>query len=201
MSRLKKQGTALAMVSSDPVSIFGKPPILSDEDRGAYDALLGRILGAIKPADIFEEIWVREIAYHVWEVLRLQRLKASLLMATAYRGLKELLQAHSASLKVPKCCERWAQNDPAAIEEVNEMLANAGLTMDEVMAVTLANNMDHIERIHRMLIVEERRRDEALAELDRRRAKLAQNLRRVVQNLEPEFQVVEPNSQSEKGAA
>jgi len=81
------------------------------------------------------------------------------------------------------------------------MLANAGLTMDEVMAVTLANNMDHIERIHRMLIVEERRRDEALAELDRRRAKLAQNLRRVVQNLEPEFQVVEPNSQSEKGAA
>ena len=68
------------------LALFGPPPLREGEDTAAYDELLARISGAVKPADIFEEIWVRDIVDLVWEVLRLRWLKANLMTATAYRG-------------------------------------------------------------------------------------------------------------------
>ena len=43
----------------------------------------------VKPADIFEEIWVRDI---VEEALRVRRQKANPMTATAYRGLEQILK-------------------------------------------------------------------------------------------------------------
>ena len=56
---------------------LGPPPLLEGEDAAAYDELLGRISGAVKPSDIFEEIWVQDIVDLVWEVVRLRRLSAN----------------------------------------------------------------------------------------------------------------------------
>ena len=41
------------------LAFFAPPPLIEGEDTGAYDDLLARISGAIKPSDILEEIWVR----------------------------------------------------------------------------------------------------------------------------------------------
>jgi hypothetical protein len=46
---------------------------------------------AIKPADIIEEIWIREIVGLTWEALRLRRARAALLAANRYAGLKRVL--------------------------------------------------------------------------------------------------------------
>jgi hypothetical protein len=51
--------------------LFGPPPLLEGEETAAYDELLVRISGAVNPADIFEEIWVRDLVDLVWEALRL----------------------------------------------------------------------------------------------------------------------------------
>jgi hypothetical protein len=56
---------------------LGPPPLFEGEDAGAYDELLARISGAVKPTDIFEENWVGDIVDLVWEAVRLRRLKAS----------------------------------------------------------------------------------------------------------------------------
>jgi hypothetical protein len=48
--------------------------------------------GAVKPTDIFEEIWVHDIVDLVWEAFRLRRLKANLMTATAHKGLEEALK-------------------------------------------------------------------------------------------------------------
>jgi len=66
--------------------LLGPAPLFEGEDTAAYDELLARISGAVKPADIFEEIWVRDIVDLVWGALRPRRLKANLMTATAYRG-------------------------------------------------------------------------------------------------------------------
>src|ERR1700674_814547 len=58
----------------------GDPPLIPGEDRVAYDELLARVSAAVEPADIFEEIWVRDVVDHEWEVLRLRRLKVNLLV-------------------------------------------------------------------------------------------------------------------------
>ena len=74
------------------MALFGPAPLFEGEDTTAYDELLARISGAVKPADIFKEIWVRDIVDLVWEALRLRRLKANLMTATAYGGLQQILK-------------------------------------------------------------------------------------------------------------
>ena len=73
--------------------------------------------------------------------------------------------------------------EPKAVEEVNEILASAGLTMDAVMAQSLSIKLDDIERIDRMTALAEARRNAILREIDGHREILSQNLRRAVQNV------------------
>ena len=50
-------------------SFFGPAPLLDGEDPAAYDELLARVSGGVKPSDILEEIWVRDVVDLVWEAL------------------------------------------------------------------------------------------------------------------------------------
>ena len=59
------------------LDIFGPPPLIEGEDAAAYDELLVRISAAVKPADILEDIWVREMVDLVWGAFRLRRFKTS----------------------------------------------------------------------------------------------------------------------------
>lgn len=68
------------------LAFFAPPPLIEGEDTAAYDDLLARISGAIKPSDILEEIWVRDVVDLTWDAFRLRRLKAKLLTATAHEG-------------------------------------------------------------------------------------------------------------------
>src|ERR1700704_3374844 len=70
---------------------FGPAPLIEGEDAGAYDELLLRISAAVRPHDIFEEIWVRDIVDLVWEAFRLRRLKACLMTAGARIALAQRL--------------------------------------------------------------------------------------------------------------
>src|SRR6516164_8949191 len=70
--------------------IFG-PPTLFDGETEIYDHLVREISMAVTPADIFEDIWVRDVVDLTIEVLRLRRLKASLMKANEYKGLSETL--------------------------------------------------------------------------------------------------------------
>ena len=85
-----KRETATPRVARLPpqLSLFGPPPLIEGEDAAAYDQLLARICAAVKPVDIIDEIFIADVVPSEWEVLRLRRLKWSLIRA---RGL-ELLQ-------------------------------------------------------------------------------------------------------------
>jgi hypothetical protein len=89
----------------------------------------------------------------------------------------------------------WAEGQKRAIKKVDKLLASAGLTMDAVMAETLAINLDAIERIDRMIAAAEARRHDILREIERHRATWDQSLRRSAQQAEDvEFKVVEDKS-------
>src|SRR6202051_1953162 len=64
---------------------FGTAPLIEGEDAGAYDELLLRISAAVRPGNIFEEIWVRDIVDLVWEAFRLRRLEACMMTAGGRR--------------------------------------------------------------------------------------------------------------------
>ena len=63
----------------------------NNPNKNAYDELLARVSGAVKPSDVLEEIWVRDVIDLVWEALRLRRLKADLIAANAHEGLEQIL--------------------------------------------------------------------------------------------------------------
>jgi len=192
--RLAKKPEKSAAAPAGRLVPFGPPPLIEGEDAAAYDELLAGISAAVKPADILEDIWVRDIVDRVWEILRLRRLKANLITATAYNGLQTVLQP-LVDYGVFQLAQNWARKQPDAIERVNRLLASANLTMDAVMVQALCNNIDPIERIERMIALAESRRDAILREIDRHRATLGHTLRRTVEQIqEGEYRVLNTKS-------
>jgi hypothetical protein len=162
MSRKSKSKTEIAAPSvpgrAQLLVVFGPPPLLEGEDAAAYDQLLARIWAAVKPVDIIDEIFIDDVASLEWEVLRLRRLKWTLIRALALEMLKgflleqldydlysehfaddlaEILQdnlpkdkADSAQTMADEC----ARDEAEAVDKVNEILDGIGLNMDKVLA-------------------------------------------------------------------
>src|SRR5215831_8360927 len=89
---------------------LGPPPLFKGEDAAAYEELSARVADAVKPEDIFEEIWAGDFINNEWDVLRYRREKASFMTSTAYEGLQKILEPllrHYPDLV--DLAEAWAQ--------------------------------------------------------------------------------------------
>jgi hypothetical protein len=194
----------LPITSSSGLPALAPSPLINGEDAAAYQDLETRIRTVLQPRDVFEELWARDVADLAWEVLRLRRLKAHLMRACAHEGMLEMLDP---LLPVPEfdsdgaadapdsddLAQQWFVGDAEAATTVDKTLAAAGLSMDAVMARTLAARIEDVERIERMMTAAEARRDSILRELERRRAGAAARLRRAMAEAEDaEFEVVAP---------
>jgi hypothetical protein len=186
-------------IASKASKLFGPPQLIDGEDCRAYEELLERVWLSLEPANIFEEIWVRDFVDLTWEVLRWRRLKSSLMAASAFKGLVKVLEPFSFEGN-HDLVEDWAARKPNAIAQVNRMLETAGLTGDAVMAQTLCENLEAIRTMETMIAMAERRRNDALCQIEQHRVTLAHRARRTVQQLEHEdYQIVDANQS--KGAA
>ena len=171
-------------------SLFCPPQLIAGEDRGAYDELLARVCATVKPADIIEQIYVRDFVDCDWDVRRGRRLKVALMATTAWQGLKKVLEPISFEGWLD-LVEAWAARKPEAVEEVDRRLAAAGLTIDAVMAQTLCEHLDDIKSIEALIAIAEARRNGALGEIERHRATLALRLRKTAQQIDAEYQEVD----------
>ena len=199
-------------MSNDPQSTteparftcFGPAPLLEGEDSAGYDELLAHVSGAIKPADIIEEIWIRDIVALTWEALRLRRARAALLVANRHAGVKHVLWP-LCSLEAHDLSEQWARREDQAVAAVDRHLATAGLTMDAVVAETMAVKIELIEKMERMIASAEIRRNATLREIERRRSEFAARLRDATRDRdnveEAKFQVIEAPAASTVPAA
>src|SRR5947209_18069165 len=70
---------------------LGRISLIGGEAHASYNDLLSRFAGALNASDIIEEAWVRDVVDLTWEVLRMRRLKASLLNACAREGIEKAL--------------------------------------------------------------------------------------------------------------
>jgi hypothetical protein len=264
----------LAPAPVQPLALFGPPLLLLGEDDAAYGELLARICAVVKPADVIEEMFAADVVFLQWEILRLRRLKSSLLKTSGHKALvdflgelvnydlyredfeqtlAETLQVYFAesqaeefsrelarryareepdaveqvdeilsaeglgrhdflqtamARKVERLARAYARREPDAIKEVNETLAARNCTMDDLMTNALADRfsgdklLTTIERIDRLTLVAETRRNASLREIDRHRAVFGEALRRNLQEVEDgEFKVIESASAEGKSAA
>jgi hypothetical protein len=88
----------------------------------------------------------------------------------------------------------WAAREPGALASVNEQLAMEGSGLDAIAALGLCRRLDNVERIDRMIMTAEARRNATLREIDRHRETLGRRLRQAVVEAEAQdasFEVVE----------
>ena len=195
--------TTTAGSSQPPAALafLGPAPLIEGERVEAYDELLARISAALQPADIIEDIWIRDIVDLVWEAFRLRRFKAQLMTARAREGVRESVQRLLTG-SATEVTTQWAAHDEAARKTVEATLASAGLSVEDVTARSLSVWIGDFERTERMIMTAEARRHAALRELDRHRATLARTLRRTIADVEDaEFKVIAPETPARDGAA
>ena len=170
----------------DLKALLGPPPLLDGEDADVFDALYNHIRSAIAPRDFIEEICARDFVDYLWETLRLRRLKVKLIKASAHEGLERLLRPLTGSIFNNQLVEAWARCEPAATKEVDALLKQAGLDKEAVAAQTLEAKLDTFERIERMVMQSEARRNVMRREIDRHREFLARRLAEVATQTEDE---------------
>jgi hypothetical protein len=112
--------------SREQPSLFGPRPLIEGEDGAAYDELLARFSATIKPKDVLEEMWIRDVVDLTWETLRMRRLKAALLTSGMSEGLQQLLAPLFGWPSAESLSKQWAERDRQAIKEVDKLLVSMG---------------------------------------------------------------------------
>jgi hypothetical protein len=116
-------------------------------------------------------------------------------------GRLEWILKDARDRKVEDLVLGYVRHEPDAVTLVDEHLADAGMSLDHLLANALAGKLDDIERIDRLTAVAEGRRNASLREIDRRRILLGEALRRAVQELEErERKLLEAPAEGEKAA-
>jgi len=163
---------------SAPPTPWGRPPLIDGEDEEAYGSLLDRLMGELAPDGVIEEMWTRNIVDLAWQALRLRRIKADLVSACAQQGLERVLVDLIDWSAAHDLARNWALNDDDAHARVADLLGRAVLDENAIIAQALAARIDDVERLDRMVVQAEARRDAVLAQFERRRVSGACRLTR-----------------------
>jgi hypothetical protein len=105
------------------------------------------------------------------------------------------------ALKRRKSSCKNGRREPETVRLIGELLTAAGASLDSFMADALTAQLENVERIDRLTTIAEDRRNDMLAEIERRRAVFGAALRRNVQTIEDaQFRVIETTPAEGKNA-
>jgi len=155
------------VIPTEIADIFGHPPVLSTENRQAYDELMTQLVLDWKPRKITEWMFVRDITDISWEIFRHRRAIANLFAIS----FKTALGAVLTDVLPEEGCKPWVdRNDaveglaqawfdgPQEQEKGKAQLAKYGLSPEAIVAQSYALRRDELDKLHRLLAVAEARR-------------------------------------------
>jgi hypothetical protein len=158
--------------------VLGPPALIDGEEAEDYDTLLAQISYDVRPCDTIEAIWVRDVVDLVWQIRRLRRLEASLVVGSSHLGVEKMLNAFVDWLPARDLSRRWAAGDAAAVTQVDGLIAAAGHDREAVTAQTLASRVGEIDSLDRMITRAMIRRDAIMTRIARYRVEAAEEMRR-----------------------
>ena len=152
------------VVALEDQDFFGPAPLIPGEDPLAYETLFRRFTKMLRPKDVLEEIWARDLADLTWEIYRLRRLRENVFQNYARNRVSGILEK---STKGEDLLQRWMRGEAEALEEVDKRLFAQGLSMHGLTAEALVANLGAFECIDRMLAGAEARRNRVRWEVER----------------------------------
>jgi hypothetical protein len=178
---------------------LGPPPLYKGESEKEYSFLWERLRSEVRPRDVIEEMYVRDVIDYAWETRRYRRLKAKLLEASRAKGLWRVLCD-----LVPNPGDRmklvsdWACDKLDARRKVAEMMQTAGLDESAIEAQTFAALIGHIEQIDRLSMLADGRMVALLREIEHHRSSFGRQLRETIPEIEDvEFESLTGPAQTE----
>jgi hypothetical protein len=184
--------SAAAPQHDNGMALLGPPMLLPGEDRDKWEKLNAAVIAAMEPADIIDQIWTRDIVDLESHILQLRRLWTGLLSAGQQQALANVLQPLMSKdmfgveyAEAELLAMKYLLGRPEAVKEVTGLLEAAGMPWEAVLAKTMAFNAETFELNDRMCMRAEARRDAALREIDRRRTRFGERIRRALAELKP----------------
>jgi hypothetical protein len=162
--------TRVADVIAPTDRFRGPPGLLPGESLVDFENLYRELKRHLKPGDVIEELWIRDIADHSWEVLRYRRFLIALNSVRLCETLAtRLAPAIPDAAARDKLLRDFATGDRAAISAVDAALKALGLDWHAINALVSVEQSEEFEKIERMRQLAENQRDALIRELDRRR--------------------------------
>ena len=148
-------------------NLFRPPLLLVGEDAAAYEELYARIRADVKPVDTVDEMFVEDVVYLQWEVLRGRRLKTALIREYQTKALRKYLwdkldfslyaEEFSAELasfledKVPagsaeQIADAFVQDDPDATSRVKSLLSIFKTRMDQIVGAAQRQKAEELAK-------------------------------------------------------
>lgn len=169
--------------------LFRDRPLMPGEDPKQYETLLRNIIQQIRPADVIEAIWVKDITDLIWEANRIRRWRMQTLIRAQVKAVENLIRpalpdpqptgwSQSTEPSAETLAVGWMEGREEERAQVNEILGKRGLTAEDVAAHGFLSNLSFIERFDRMASLAEQRRDGLLREIERARAAFGQRARK-----------------------
>jgi hypothetical protein len=144
--------------------------LLITESQETFDRIRDALDQEIQPRGILEQIYVEDIAYLTWEVLRLRRSKAAIVNLAFRDALKELITqlllepgqyTHQLGDQPEELARDWF-SDPKIKKQIADLLREFDLDESAIEAEAIRKSADDLERIDRLMASAEVRRDKAL---------------------------------------
>jgi hypothetical protein len=145
-------------------------PLLITESKDEFKRVREALADEIKPRGILEQMYVEDIAYLCWEVLRLRRSKAAIKNLAFRAALKELttqllLEPGQHAFQLGDQPDELARDwfsDHNVKKQIGDLLREFDLDESAIEAEAIRKSADDLERIDRLMASAEVRRDKAL---------------------------------------
>jgi hypothetical protein len=154
--------------------IFGLPPLLEGENVNDYKVIEHWLRNAIKPIDIIDEIWLQDIVSSQWEILRLKRMKISILSTTKVRAYSVMKQDR---LGV------YHHNAHTEDMTISEALEALGYEKNDLTARSYLINIEALTTVDNQIFRLETRRNSTYREIENRRSN-QEKKRQVIEDIE-----------------
>jgi len=158
-------------------------PLLNSESTDEFEKLRANLKDEIKPQGPIEEMYVDELAYICWEILRLRHAKVILIDIGSRRALEHLLEKIEANSTLDDIGDdpedvSWLYFRNASVQqEIRTILQRFQLDESAISAQAMHDALPSLELIERMLESLERRRDRILLFVAKYGKTLAQRMR------------------------
>jgi hypothetical protein len=153
---------------SSPAVLRG-PPLIT-ESKAEFDRISEALNEEIKPRGILEQMYVEDVAYLSWEILRLRRTKTAIVNLAFRAALKDLITqilrkpgrfGYELGDQPEELARDWF-SDPNVKKQIRDLLREFDLDESAIEAEAIRRSADDLERIDRLMASAEARRDKAL---------------------------------------